>query len=363
MENEIRLFGLDISAWPKWLILLIGVIGVLVSFLVQGTSQETLYTRYPFRESIFFTFIQFLGYFILSSPYIISLLRGKSTLHSSFKYYFFTSFCLCCSMGLSNLSVERLSYPTAVLFKSSKLIPVMIGGMIFLNKKYNFLEILSIGLIVSGLIGVSYSDKVSKNKFDLIGVFLSVISLVFDAVASNLQEKALSEHGASQNELISMMYLIGSFIMFFVALVSGQLFRGVSLCMKYPPMIFYLASFAFLGSIGVQFVYLLMKAFGSLVTVMVTSTRKAATVCISFVLFPNKKFTFFHLGSILTIASGLALNYLGKSQAKRKNDVKMLPNHFNETTPFLPKRQDFRGDIDKSPSGLEGVKHTAVKSG
>ena len=311
------LFGLDATDWPRWLVLLIGTAGIFGSFLVQGTAQEALYTNTKFQESLFFTFVQFLGYFSLTLPFFIQIVLGKQKLHASVKLYAVVSVSLVCSMGLSNLSVERLSYPTAVLFKSSKLIPVMVGGFVFLKKRYNWIEVLSVMLVVSGLIGISYSDKVSRNKFDMVGVLLSVVSLCFDAIASNLQEKALSVHNAPQAEVISMMYFIGIVILFVVSVVSGQFSTGVSKAIEDPRIVWYLAAFAFLGSIGVQFVYMLMKAFGSLVTVMVTSTRKAFTVCLSFWIFKTKKFTPYHALSIMAIACGLGLNYIGKNRKKR----------------------------------------------
>jgi adenosine 3'-phospho 5'-phosphosulfate transporter B3 len=321
-DRDIRLFGLSIGHWPRWTILVTGASGIFVSFLVQGTSQEGLYTHSDFNETVFFTFVQFFGYFLLTSPFFFKVVTRRAHLHASFKYYAFTSFCLVCSMGLSNLSVERLSYPTAVLFKSSKLIPVMAGGFIFLKKRYSFLEVISIGLIVCGLIGISYSDKISKNRFDLIGV-----SLCFDAIASNLQEKALDTYGASQTEVISMMDFIGSGCLLVAAFLAGQLASGLKRAWSNPIVAWYLASFTFLGAIGVQFVYMLMKTFGSLVT----STRKAFTVCVSFLLFRTKKFTLYHLMSICAIAAGLTLNYIGKQKKKKE----LRSGRPEEAVPFL----------------------------
>jgi len=185
---------------------------------------------------------------------------------------------------------------------------------------------LSVFLIVFGLIGISMSDKKSNNKFDASGVILSIVSLMFDAVASNLQEKALDSYGATQTEVISVMYFIGMLIMATIALFTGQLYRGISQCIQHPDMILYLVMFGFLGSVGVQFVYLLMKSFGSLVTVMVTSCRKAMTVSLSFILFPDKKFTKYHFFSILMIASGIGINYYGKSLNKSKRNSNETDN-------------------------------------
>ena len=38
------------------------------------------------------------------------------------------------TMGLSNAAVMRLNYPTHMMFKSCKLIPVMIGSILILGK-------------------------------------------------------------------------------------------------------------------------------------------------------------------------------------------------------------------------------------
>jgi adenosine 3'-phospho 5'-phosphosulfate transporter B3 len=319
-DRRILLFSLNVTTWPRWILLAIGTFGIFTSFLLQGATQEALYKRAGFGESIFLTFVQFTGYSLPDSPYLIRLARGRTTKHASLLYYAFTSFCLVCSMGFSNLSIERLSYPTSVLFKSSKLIPVMIGGLIFLKKRYTLAEVLAVLLIVTGLIGISLSDKISKNQFDGLGVIFCCISLAFDAIASNLQDKAMSQYGASQAELLSMVYFIGAGYLLLAAVFSGQLAVGVKMCIDKSVVAFYVASFIVLGSVGAQFVYLLMKTFGSLITVMVTSTRKAFTVCLSFLVFRDKKFTLWHGLSICCIAGGLTMNTMIKNKKAKNSD-------------------------------------------
>ncbi len=46
------------------------------------------------------------------------------------KMYSFLAFLTVATMGLSNSSLGYLNYPTQVIFKCCKLIPVLIGGII-----------------------------------------------------------------------------------------------------------------------------------------------------------------------------------------------------------------------------------------
>jgi len=317
MNNDLQLFGFDLSNWPKWLILVVAVIGIFSSFLLQGTAHESIFGKYKLKESLFLTFLQFLGYSSLCFRFFINLFQKKTRLHAPFWFYFVTAFALVGSMALSNFSCERLSYPTQVLFRSSKLIPVMLGSFFFLKKRYNWIEIVSVFLIVAGLIGISMSDKKVHNKFDTIGLVAVVASLFCDAFASNLEDKAFSTYQAPQDEVIAMVYIIGSFLVGIASIPSGQFYRGVIRCKENPWLMASIILFSYLGAVGVQFVYLLIKAFGSVVAVMVTSLRKAFTVCLSFLLFSDKKFTSNHFFSILSISAGIGMNVVGKGKQKK----------------------------------------------
>lgn len=55
------------------------------------------------------------------------------------------------TVGLSNYSLNFVTYPAQQLIKSGKLIPVMVGGRIMLQKQYTTLEYLSAIFIAFGL--------------------------------------------------------------------------------------------------------------------------------------------------------------------------------------------------------------------
>lgn len=54
-------------------------------------------------------------------------------------------------MCFSNLALSYLNYPTQLIFKSCKLIPVMIGSIIIMQKKYGFLDYVAAIIMCIGL--------------------------------------------------------------------------------------------------------------------------------------------------------------------------------------------------------------------
>ena len=323
MESEPHLFSINVSSWPKWCILLICAIGIFSSFLLHGLAHEKLYSTYHFTETIFLTACQFAGYTLLALPTLIKLFSKKAQLHASFGIYFITSTSLQLSMCLANFAALRLSYATEVLFKSAKLIPVLIGNFIFLHKKPKLLEVISVVLLVIGLAGISLGDIHGHNKFDPAGIIAVLSALSLDAISSNMEDKCMHEYNASQSELIAMVYGIGTIMISIVSLFTGQMQTGLKKCSENPISILYIFLFALLGSLGIQFVYLTMNVFGSLITVMLTSLRKAATVCLSFLVFPDKKFTQAHGIAIFILACGMGLNIFGKNRKNKGENEKI----------------------------------------
>ena len=143
----------------------------------------------------------------------------------------------------------------------------------------------------------------------------------------------MSIYGASQHELISMLYTVGALIMLLLGLITGQFNTGIEKVSNNPSSIIFLIFFGFLGAGGIQFVYLIMKVFGSLTTVMITSVRKALTVVLSFIIFKDKQFTVWHGISVMLITIGMSLSMYDKFSSKKnekapKEDLEsLLDNH------------------------------------
>jgi adenosine 3'-phospho 5'-phosphosulfate transporter B3 len=74
---------------------------------------------------------------------------------------------------------------------------------------------------------------------------------------------------------------------------------------------------------------------------MTTSLRKALTVCLSFVVFRDKKFTSWHAAAIILLATGMGLNIYEKTGNKKREEV---VNEEKMLTPLQPLPFEKRGE-------------------
>lgn len=175
-----------------------------------------------------------------------------------------------------------------------------------------------------GLIWFTLADSTIAPNFNLTGVMLISLALCADAVIGNVQEKAMKLHNASNSEMVLYSYSIGFvYILLGLSCTSG-LGPAVAFCSKNPVGTYgYAFLFSLTGYFGISFVLALIKIFGALLAVTVTTGRKAMTVVLSFLFFA-KPFTFQYIWSGLLVVLGIFLNVYSKNMDKIR-----LPSVYN----------------------------------
>jgi adenosine 3'-phospho 5'-phosphosulfate transporter B3 len=218
-------------------------------------------------------------------------------------------------MGLSNTSLGYLNYPTQVIFKSCKLIPVMIGGVLIQGKTYGLLDLVSVLSMSVGLVFFVLADSQVQPNFDLFGVLLISLALCADAVIGNVQEKAARENSATTKEVIFFSYSIGFVYILVGLLVTGGLWPAFKFCLGQPAEVYGGAFvFSIAGYFGISFVLGLVRLYGALLAVTVTTLRKGVTLVISFLVF-SKPFTMQYIYSGLIVVFGIVVNVYTKNRA------------------------------------------------
>lgn len=313
--KEPKLFGIAVHRWSKTTQFFFCVAGIFFFYLIYGYMQELIFRLKGFKPfGWYLTLIQFACYTVFGT--LDSRLQKDNVRKIPLSTYGLLAFLTVATMGLSNASVGYLNYPTQVVFKCCKLIPVMIGGVLIQGKRYGPIDVLAALCMSVGLIFFTLADSTVSPSFETIGVIMIMSALCADAVIGNVQEKAMKAHQASNTEVVLYSYGIGFWYILAGLIVSGQLVPAYLFCNQYPIETYgYAVIFSLTGYIGISFVLQLIRLFGALVTVTVTTGRKAVSIVVSFLFF-SKPFTMQYLWSGFLVLLGIYLNVYSKNRVK-----------------------------------------------
>ncbi|KAL3618688.1 enolase-phosphatase E1 [Castilleja foliolosa] len=319
MKNEEQarsLFGISLSERPKWQQFMICSSGFFFGYLVNGICEEYVYNRLQFSYGWYFTFVQGWVYILLI------YLQGFTTkqMVNPWKTYIKLSAVLMGSNGLTKGSLAFLNYPAQLMFKSTKVLPVMIMGAFIpgLRRKYPAHEYISAVLLVVGLILFTLADAHTSPNFSGIGVLMVSGALVMDAFLGNLQEAIFTMNPeTTQTEMLFCSTLVGMPFLIPPMLITGELFKAWDSCSKHLYVYGVLVFEAMATFIGQVSVLSLIALFGAATTAMVTTARKAVTLLLSYMIF-TKPMTEQHGTGLLLITMGIVLKMLPDNKPNYK---------------------------------------------
>ena len=177
---------------PSSIAMFIGAAGIFLSFSVFAVLQEDVYKKAYGGEYFAFTFFVLImdrGINALSALLGVKLL-GASGLNIPLLDIFYSGVSQMLAMAASNEALRYVSYPTQVLGKSCKMVPVMAGGIVLGGKRYSMVEYLQVALITIGVCVFNFGGKSKKGGSDSpFGLALIALSLLMDMVTGGLQDK------------------------------------------------------------------------------------------------------------------------------------------------------------------------------
>ncbi|KAH8298622.1 hypothetical protein KR018_002820 [Drosophila ironensis] len=308
---ELRILCFDLTHYSRTTQFLLSCAGVFVLYILYGYLQELIFTVEGFKPyGWFLTLVQF-GYYIGFGLVERRLESYRATGTSFWNIepaprcipmgtYLVLAALTLGTMGLSNSSLGYLNYPTQVIFKCCKLIPVLVGSILIQGKRYGPLDFAAAGCMCLGLAWFTLADSQMTPNFNLRGVAMISGALLCDAAIGNVQEKAMREHRAPSSEVVFYSYGLG----FHPRETFGYGFL-----------------FSLSGYLGIQFVLALVRSSGAPIAATVTTARKAVTIAFSFLLF-SKPFTFQYLWSGLIVVLGIYLNVYSKKNKLTFADIR-----------------------------------------
>merc|ERR1719312_2465674 len=246
------------------------------------------------------------------------LKQGEDTTKSSF--YACASFTYLLAMVTSNKALSWVNYPTQVIGKSCKPIPVMVLGVLVGRKKYPALKYLFILMIVAGVALFMYKDKGAKssgssNSLIGIGEILLLISLTCDGLTGAVQERMKLEHQTKSGHMMMSMNKWSIGYLAVALAMTGEGVEFIGFIQRHPHVLWQLASFSVASALGQFFIFLCVSDFGPLPCSIITTTRKFFTVLASVIFFGNSLITRQWLGTLL-VFTGIFLDGLYGKQKK-----------------------------------------------
>ena len=209
------------------------------------------------------------------------------------KSQFFSShpFSLPLSSPFGYASLQHIDYPTMILGKSCKLVPVMLMHLIIYQKKfplYKYVSVLLITLGVSSFMLLHDSSPTTSNskKFQsnsLWGLALLGVNLTMDGLTNSTQDHIFSRYRVTGTQMMFFMNL-SSFLLTMMYLLSPwtmELSLAIKFLSSHPQALWDLSLFSLCGGLGQIFIFFALEQFGSLSLVTITVTRKLFTILLS----------------------------------------------------------------------------------
>ncbi|XP_028520712.1 solute carrier family 35 member B1 isoform X2 [Apis cerana] len=272
-----------------------------------------------------FVFFQCLVNYLFAKTSLLTIMKQDEDTTPK-TYYALSALTYLLAMVCSNMALQFVSYPTQVIGKAGKPIPVMILGVLLGNKVYPVRKYLFVFLVVIGVALFMYKDVNPLKKHSegqtVIGELLLLLSLTMDGLTSAVQERMKSEHNSKSGHM--MLNMNGWSVIFsgIVIIASGELLEFVEFLHKYPSTIWHIATFSIAGAFGQYFIFLTVAEFGPLPCSIITTTRKFFTVLGSILIFGNSLTSKQWMGTLI-VFSGLFLDSMyGKDKSLRKDTTK-----------------------------------------
>ena len=262
-------------------------VGLNVSFCIWGLLQERILTQtYDgefFHHSYGLVFLNRLGGLVLSAclVYYFKIEWVKSPLWE----YSFPSVANMLSSWCQYKALEYVTFPTQMLAKAFKILPVMLVGKFMLNKSYDSYEYASAAAIGIGLylfLDSSENIDLQENVFGdpegvrgtWCGVVLLLLFLFFDSFTGQWQTRMFSLNKALSP--VQMMLIMNAFsaVFSFITLVHQEkLSSAMTFVYVHPTIILHLVIFCICSTVGQLFIFYTVKNFGAVVFSIIMSMR------------------------------------------------------------------------------------------
>jgi drug/metabolite transporter (DMT)-like permease len=168
-------------------------------------------------------------------------------------------------MLCSNEALKFVNYPTQVLAKSCKLVPVLLVNLVIYRRKQSIWQYLHVTLVTLGILLFRWrAGREAGESNTTYGLLLLAVSLFLDGVTGPTQEWIRDKYRPSSEQFI--LYCNVWAIVYIVALlaVAKDGVEGIVyiLSPENSSLLFQVVIFSLCGTFGQNFIFLTLRDFG-----------------------------------------------------------------------------------------------------
>ena len=277
--------------------------GLQASYLTWGYMQELIMTtvfnptdsapdgRFPSAAFCVFS-NRFLA--IIVAIIAVKLKHGAVLANNTAPLIAFTP-CALSNTGSSwsqYASLRYVSFPVQTVFKSSKIIPVMIMGKILKGASYPWTQYIEASLITLGVAIFSVMSKSSDSdtSTELLGLLYMLAYITCDCFTSQWQDKVYTKYGRANVDPYQMMLGVNASAICITTgglILTGDFPKVFDFMGANPGVLWYNVVTAITSATGQLFIYYTIKEFGPIVFTIIMTTRQMISICISSFVFAH----------------------------------------------------------------------------
>lgn len=274
--------------------------GLQVSYLTWGVLQERIMTRnyeehmadgtvqhVKFANSQFLVFVNRVLALTVAVIYIVFTRQPRHT--APLYKYSYSSFSNIMSSWCQYEALKFVSFPTQVLCKASKIIPVMIMGKIVSKKTYPYYEYVVAVLLSAGvslfLLSADPSGKRTTAATTFSGAVILLGYMVFDSFTSNWQSELFNTYKMSSMQMMFGANLFSCLFTMWSMIEGGNFLSAVWFMLSHPEFAFHALLLSMMSATGQLFIFYTIQSFGPIVFTIIMTTRMMLSILLSCILY------------------------------------------------------------------------------
>ncbi|BFZ55801.1 UDP-galactose transporter [Savitreella phatthalungensis] len=311
--------------------------------VLQERIATTPYDGQIFRSALVLNVAQSLAATVTGSLYLIYRQRPKSPSHfirsvygsrELARLFLFIAVTTSLASPFGYASLRYIDYPTQILGKSCKLLPVLFLGVLVYGKRYPPHKYLIVAMVTAGvavftLYAPSKHGKASKGPAtgsSTYGLALLAVNLLLDGLTNSTQDQMFARHKSltGPGMMVGLNGLVTVLTTAYMVCFTTEVSSTAAFVHRHPTVLRDIAAFAFTGATGQLAIFYTLERFGSLVLVTVTLTRKMVTMLLSVIWF-NHPLSPAQYAGVALVFAGISIEAL----------LKQAQSHSKAATPHI----------------------------